>query len=100
MNKHGILLKVVQVLMDMNLVVTKAYISSDGVGSWMVSSSDFSVTLSLKSLTTYGLLCFPVFNVITCEGNKIRDQEVINAIQMVNLLSIYRILNPCTCTMG
>lgn len=29
-NKHGILLKVVQVLTDMNLVITKAYISSDG----------------------------------------------------------------------
>ncbi|KAG6578361.1 ACT domain-containing protein ACR6, partial [Cucurbita argyrosperma subsp. sororia] len=58
MNKHGILLKVVQVLMDMNLVVTKAYISSDG--GWFMD----------------------VFNVITCEGNKIRDQEVINAIQM------------------
>lgn len=30
MNKHGILLEVVQVLTDMNLVITKAYISSDG----------------------------------------------------------------------
>lgn len=29
-NKHGILLEVVQVLIDMNLVITKAYISSDG----------------------------------------------------------------------
>ncbi|KAL4032253.1 hypothetical protein IC575_005321 [Cucumis melo] len=58
MNKHGILLKVVQVLMDMNLIITKAYISSDG--GWFMD----------------------VFNVITYEGNKIRDQEVINAIQM------------------
>lgn len=31
MNKHGILLDVVQVLADVNLVITKAYISSDGV---------------------------------------------------------------------
>ena len=30
-NKHGILLDVVQALTDMNLVITKAYISSDGV---------------------------------------------------------------------
>lgn len=30
-NKHGILLDVVQVISDMNLVITKAYISSDGV---------------------------------------------------------------------
>jgi len=29
-NKHGILLEVIQVLTDMNLVITKAYISSDG----------------------------------------------------------------------
>ncbi|TYI96750.1 hypothetical protein E1A91_D01G095300v1 [Gossypium mustelinum] len=29
-NKHGILLEVVQVLTDMNLTITKAYISSDG----------------------------------------------------------------------
>lgn len=29
-NKHGILLEVVQVLTDLNLIVTKAYISSDG----------------------------------------------------------------------
>ncbi|XP_050156163.1 ACT domain-containing protein ACR4-like [Malus sylvestris] len=29
-NKHGILLEVVEVLTDLNLIVTKAYISSDG----------------------------------------------------------------------
>lgn len=29
-NKHGILLEVVQVLTDLNLIITKAYISSDG----------------------------------------------------------------------
>ena len=29
-NRHGILLEVVQVLTDLNLVITKAYISSDG----------------------------------------------------------------------
>ena len=29
-NEHGILLEVVQVLTDLNLTVTKAYISSDG----------------------------------------------------------------------
>lgn len=29
-NKHGILLEVVQVLIDLNLIITKAYISSDG----------------------------------------------------------------------
>lgn len=29
-NKHGILLEVVQVLTDLNFIVKKAYISSDG----------------------------------------------------------------------
>lgn len=29
-NKHGLLLEVVQVLTDLDLVITKAYISSDG----------------------------------------------------------------------
>ncbi|MBA0563336.1 hypothetical protein Golob_008318, partial [Gossypium lobatum] len=29
-NRHGILLEVVQILTDINLIITKAYISSDG----------------------------------------------------------------------
>ena len=29
-NKHGTLLEVVQILTDLNLIITKAYISSDG----------------------------------------------------------------------
>lgn len=29
-NKHGILLEVIQVLTDLDLIITKAYISSDG----------------------------------------------------------------------
>ncbi|EEF49405.1 ACT domain-containing protein ACR6 [Ricinus communis] len=56
-NKHGILLQVVQVLTDMNLVIKKAYISSDG--GWFMD----------------------VFNVIDQDGNKIRDKEVIGYIQ-------------------
>ncbi|KAF7819395.1 ACT domain-containing protein ACR6-like [Senna tora] len=56
-NKHGILLDVVQVLTDLNLIITKAYISSDGV--WFMD----------------------VFNVIDHNGNKIRDKEVIDYIQ-------------------
>ncbi|PON61275.1 Tetratricopeptide-like helical domain containing protein [Parasponia andersonii] len=56
-NKHGILLEVVQVLADVNLVITKAYISSDG--GWFMD----------------------VFNVIDRDGNKIRDKEVLNYIQ-------------------
>ncbi|XP_054780264.1 ACT domain-containing protein ACR6 [Prosopis cineraria] len=56
-NKHGILLDVVQVLTDLNLIIRKAYISSDGV--WFMD----------------------VFNVIDQSGNKIRDKEVIDYLQ-------------------
>ncbi|KAG6720309.1 hypothetical protein I3842_03G053600 [Carya illinoinensis] len=56
-NRHGILLEVVQVLTDMNLVITKAHISSDA--GWFMD----------------------VFNVINQDGNKIRDKEVIEYIQ-------------------
>ncbi|KAL4335533.1 hypothetical protein GQ457_07G000350 [Hibiscus cannabinus] len=56
-NKHGILLEVVQVLTDMNLTITKAYISSDG--GWFMD----------------------VFNVVDNDGNKIRDKQVVDYIQ-------------------
>ncbi|KAK4785265.1 hypothetical protein SAY86_001954 [Trapa natans] len=56
-NKHGILLEVVQVLTDFNLIITKAYISSDG--GWFMD----------------------VFNVTDQHGNKIRDADVLDYIQ-------------------
>ncbi|KAJ4822163.1 ACT domain-containing protein acr6 [Turnera subulata] len=56
-NKPGILVEVVQVLCDMNLVITKAYISSDG--GWLMD----------------------VFHVIDQDGNKINDKEVLECIQ-------------------
>ncbi|KAL5723297.1 ACT domain-containing protein acr4 [Ranunculus cassubicifolius] len=55
-NKHGILLEVVQVLTDINLLVTKAYISSDG--GWFMD----------------------VFNVTDREGNKVFDEGVLDYI--------------------
>ncbi|URE46857.1 ACT domain [Musa troglodytarum] len=55
--KHGILLEVIQVLTDLNLIITKAYISSDG--SWFMD----------------------VFNVTDRNGNKVRDKEIICCIQ-------------------
>ncbi|XP_024991365.1 ACT domain-containing protein ACR4-like [Cynara cardunculus var. scolymus] len=58
-NKHGILLEVVQVLTDLNFIVTKAYISSDG--GWFMD----------------------VFNVTDPEGNKITDEEILDYIQKV-----------------
>ena len=38
-NKHGILLEVVQILTDLNLIITKAYISSDG--GWFMDGNTF-----------------------------------------------------------
>ncbi|KAI3784621.1 hypothetical protein L1987_43723 [Smallanthus sonchifolius] len=58
-NKPGILLEVVQVLTDLNLVITKAYISSDG--RWFMD----------------------VFNVIHRNGNKVRDEGVISYIKKI-----------------
>ncbi|KAJ8566889.1 hypothetical protein K7X08_019097 [Anisodus acutangulus] len=56
-NEHGILLQVIQILTDLNLVITKACISSDG--GWFMD----------------------VFNVTDQVGNKVRDEEIINYIQ-------------------
>lgn len=55
-NKHGILLEVVQVLTDLNLIITKAYISSDG--GWFMD----------------------VFTVTDQDGNKITEEEVLGYI--------------------
>ncbi|XP_043702029.1 ACT domain-containing protein ACR4-like isoform X2 [Telopea speciosissima] len=56
-NKHGILLEVVQVLTDLNLIITKAYISSDG--GWFMD----------------------VFNVRDREGNKLIDEGILDYIR-------------------
>ncbi|KAI3953665.1 hypothetical protein MKW98_017489 [Papaver atlanticum] len=56
-NKHGILLDVVQVLTDLNLIITKAYISSDG--GWFMD----------------------VFNVTDQDGNKLQDAGILNYIR-------------------
>ncbi|XP_072973432.1 ACT domain-containing protein ACR4-like [Typha angustifolia] len=53
-NKYGILLEVVQVLTDLNLIITKAYISSDG--GWFMD----------------------VFNVTNRDGKKITDDATLN----------------------
>lgn len=42
-NKHGILLDVVQVLTDLNLIIVKAYISSDG--GWFMDGKFLLITL-------------------------------------------------------
>ncbi|KAL9375567.1 hypothetical protein Peur_032446 [Populus x canadensis] len=56
-NRQGALLEVVQVLTDLNLVMTKAYMSSDGV--WFMN----------------------VFYVTDDHGNKIRDEGIVNCIE-------------------
>nr|PNR62135.1 hypothetical protein PHYPA_000559 [Physcomitrium patens] len=56
-NKHGTLLEVVQELMDMDLTISKAYISSDG--GWFLD----------------------VFHVTDQQGCKIRDEKLIGNIQ-------------------
>ncbi|KAL5216497.1 hypothetical protein ABZP36_007898 [Zizania latifolia] len=56
-NSHGTLLAVVQVIADLNLVIRKAYFSSDG--SWFMD----------------------VFNVTDRDGNKILDDRTISYIQ-------------------
>ncbi|CAN1850097.1 ACT domain-containing protein ACR6 [Linum perenne] len=71
-NKHGILLEVVQVLTDMNLVITKAYISSDG--GWFMD----------------------VFKVTDQDGNKITDEEHIDYIQRVAKFSNTRLENDAS----
>lgn len=56
-NRHGILLEVVQVLTDLDLTISKAYISSDG--GWFMD----------------------VFHVTDQLGNKLTDQRIIDYIQ-------------------
>jgi len=56
-NRHGCLLQVVQLLTDLDLVITKAYISSDG--GWFVD----------------------VFHVVDQHGKKVTDQGLITYIQ-------------------
>ncbi|XP_010260456.1 PREDICTED: ACT domain-containing protein ACR3-like isoform X2 [Nelumbo nucifera] len=57
-NKPGILLEVVQVLTDLDLIITKAYISSDG--GWFMD----------------------VFHVTDQQGNKVTDTKTIEHIEM------------------
>ncbi|KAF7066418.1 hypothetical protein CFC21_072410 [Triticum aestivum] len=56
-NEYGILLEVIQVLMDLNLVISKAYITSDG--GWFMD----------------------VFNVTDKEGLKLKDKAAIAEIE-------------------
>ncbi|CAN1295111.1 ACT domain-containing protein ACR3 [Linum perenne] len=59
-NKHGSLLEVVQVLTDLDLIIRRAYISSDG--EWFMD----------------------VFHVTDQKGNKLSEDDVADRIQQVN----------------
>ncbi|XP_069152737.1 ACT domain-containing protein ACR4-like isoform X2 [Solanum lycopersicum] len=72
-NKHGILLEVVQILTDLNLVITKAYISSDG--GWFMD----------------------VFNVTTQDGNKITDEAMLDYIMKVSCILCAKVWHLCFC---
>ncbi|GKD88996.1 ACT domain-containing protein ACR4-like protein isoform X2 [Tanacetum coccineum] len=54
-NKHGILLEVVQVLTDLNFVITKGYISSDG-GWFMDGNASNFVILYFRFIVLYDKL--------------------------------------------
>ncbi|XP_066384339.1 ACT domain-containing protein ACR4-like isoform X2 [Miscanthus floridulus] len=56
-NEYGILLEVIQVIIDLNLVISKAYITSDG--GWFMD----------------------VFNVTDKEGKKIKDEATLSQIE-------------------
>ncbi|KAM0015458.1 putative [Protein-PII] uridylyltransferase [Helianthus debilis subsp. tardiflorus] len=60
--KDGILLEAVQVLTDLNLLIKKGYVSSDGC--WNMD----------------------VFHVTNLDGNKLTDDSIINCIQQVTFL--------------
>ncbi|KAK7837329.1 act domain-containing protein acr4 [Quercus suber] len=72
-NKHGILLEVVQVLTDLNLIITKAYISSDG--GWFMD----------------------VFNVTDQEGNKVTDEGILDYILKLITCAHLQSLGPESC---
>ena len=90
-NKHGILLEVVQVLTDLNLIITKAYISSDG-GWFMDGDTSFPFFVLFQSNSSFEAwkieyLQFsppPVFNVTDPDGNKVTDEAILDYITKVS----------------
>jgi hypothetical protein len=88
-NSHGTLLAVVQVIADLNLVIRKAYFSSDG--NWFmdgqsVPKSFFALLFLLlhRCLNlSFFHLCPSAFNVTDRDGNKVLDASTISYIQKV-----------------
>lgn len=93
-NSHGILLQVVQVLTDLNLIITKAYICSDG--GWVMDGTAMNLLKSqnrgyavcpLFNLSNSGTHSLSVFNVTDNDGNKIRDEGILDYLQKVKCFS-------------
>jgi len=88
-NSHGTLLAVVQVIADLNLVIQKAYFSSDG--NWFmdgqsVPKSSFTLLLFMSEKKIDFSNLHSVFNVTDRDGNKVLDASTISYIQKVILI--------------
>lgn len=86
-NVQGSLLEVVQILTDLNLTITKAYISSDGEwfidGKILISENNFYLLDGLCLFLDASVTCV-VFHVVDQDGNKLWDDKVVDRIQKVD----------------
>ena len=92
-NKQGLHLEMVQVLTDMNLTISKSYISSDG--GWLMDGDSLIINyLTIMNPLFISIIWFlmnsmlsllidAVFHVKDENGNKLNDKKVINYIQQV-----------------
>lgn len=84
---QGSLLEVVQILTDLNLTITKAYISSDGEwfidGKILISVNYFYLLDGLCLFLDVSVSCI-VFHVVDQDGNKLWDDKVVDRIQKVD----------------
>lgn len=92
-NKHGILLEVVQVLTDLNLIVTKAYISCDGCwfmdGKFLFPIFSLLYRFSPHQDFHVVLASWTVFNVTDQDGNKVTDEGVLDYIKRVCAMCLF-----------
>lgn len=94
MNKPGILLEVVQVLSDLDLAISKAYITSDGTwfmdGMLMIQSTTIFVNfLQVDVLNFLWILNESVFHVTDQQGRKITEKKTIDYIEKVTSVLIF-----------
>lgn len=108
-NKPGILLEVVQILTDLDFIITKAYISSDGgwfmdgifvINSTIIPNALVHVYVFLNTpyliQVSKLLTCSPndwytVFHVTDQRGKKITDSKTIDLIEKVYISSFSNI---------